>query len=193
MSETVPLIASAKRTALVLVDIQGFTVIAPLAPRSGCDVLANAIRLADRCRRAGILVVIVQAAGGAVSLRPPADLSMPRLEFPPNSHRVPQELGPRDGDLVITKYNWGAFFGTSLDLQLRRRGIDTIILGGITTNYGVETTARQAHERGYAQLFVEDAMAAFTAEEHGHPLATSLPRIGRVRSTDVVLAAIDSL
>jgi nicotinamidase-related amidase len=192
MSEP-PLLPSAERTALVLVDIQGFTVIAPLAPRSGKEVLGSAVRLAERCRAAGILVVIAQAGGGPISLRPPADLPLPKLEFPPNAHLVPEALGPREGDVVLTKYNWGAFYGTPLDLHLRRRGIDTIILGGIATNYGVESTARHAHERGYAQVLVEDAMAAFTAEEHRLALETTLPRIGRIRRTDEVLAAIEGL
>ena len=190
MSDEPPLIPSPQRTALVVVDIQGFTVFAPVAPHSGETVLANVVRLAEACRAAGILVVIVQASGGKISLKPPADLAMPKLEFPPDSHEVPEALGPKDGDVVITKYNWGAFFGTSLDIQLRRRGIDTIILAGIATNYGVEGTARQAHERDYAQVLVSDAMSAFSAEEHHHSLSTEMPRIARVRTTDQVLAAI---
>lgn len=190
MSDEPHLIPSPERTALVVVDIQGFTVIAPVAPHSGETVFANAVRLAEACRAAGILVVIVQASGGKISLKPPADLAMPKLVFPPDSHKVPEALGPKDEDVVITKYNWGAFFGTSLDIQLRRRGIDTIILAGIATNYGVESTARHAHERGYAQIIVSDAMSAFSADEHHHALSTSLPRIGRVRTTDQVLAAI---
>jgi len=85
----------------------------------------------------------------------------------------------------------GAFYGTELDLQLRRRGVDTIILCGISTNAGVESTARDAYERGYQQVFVEDAMAARDAEEHRHTVTTLFPRIGRVRSTEDVLAALN--
>ena len=71
------------------------------------------------------------------------------------------ELVARPGVSVITKrQQWGAFYGTELDLQLRRRGIDTILLAGISTNVGVESTARDSYERGYQQVFVEDAMAA---------------------------------
>ena len=84
------------------------------------------------------------------------------------------ELGPEPGDLVITKRQWGAFYGTELDLQLRRRGIDTILLTGIATNIGVESTARDAYERGYRQVFVEDAMAAMGPDEQA-----SAPQLAR--------------
>ena len=100
------------------------------------------------------------------------------------------ELTPQPGDIVISKRQWGAFYGTELDLQLRRRGVDTIVLCGISTNIGVETTARDAFERGYQQVFVEDAMAARSAEEHTATATTLFPRIGRVRSTEEVVAAL---
>ena len=86
---------------------------------------------------------------------------------------------------------WGAFYGTELDLQLRRRGIDTILLAGISTNVGVESTARDAYERGYEQVFVEDAMAARSPDEHAHTIRTVFARIGRVRFTAEVLAALE--
>jgi nicotinamidase-related amidase len=92
--------------------------------------------------------------------------------------------------VIITKRQWGAFYGTELDLQLRRRGVDTIVLCGISTSIGVESTARDAYERGYNQIFVEDAMAARDVEEHRHTVRSLFPRIGRVRTTEEVLAAI---
>ena len=100
------------------------------------------------------------------------------------------ELGPEGGDIVITKRQWGAFYGTELDLQLRRRGVTTIILGGISTDIGVESTARGAYERGYAQIFALDAMAARSAAGHAHAVGEILPRIGRVRSVDEIVAAL---
>ncbi|HEX4632402.1 MAG TPA: isochorismatase family protein, partial [Gemmatimonadales bacterium] len=82
------------------------------------------------------------------------------------------------------------FYGTALDLHLRRRGIRTIVLGGIATNFGVESTARDAFERNYELVFVEDAMAALTAEAHAFACQTIFPRIGRVRSTQEVCDAL---
>ena len=89
---------------------------------------------------------------------------------------------------MITKRQWGAFYGTDLDLQLRRRGRTTIVLCGIATCFGVESTARGAYEHGYEQIFAEDAMAALTAAEHEHAITRVLPRIGRIRTTAQILA-----
>lgn len=66
----------------------------------------------------------------------------------------------------------------------------TVVLCGISTNVGVESTARDAYERGYDQVFVEDAMAARSAAEHEHTVTRIFPRIGRIRSTAEVLAAL---
>jgi len=99
-------------------------------------------------------------------------------------------LGREPRDIVITKNQWGAFYGTALDLQLRRRRIKTIVIGGIATNFGVESTSRDAFEHGYALVFVEDAMAGLSEGAHAFSISTIFPRIGRVRSTDQVLAAL---
>lgn len=84
----------------------------------------------------------------------------------------------------------GAFYGTDTELQLRRRGIDTIILCGISTNIGVESTARNAWELGFNLILVEDACSAATAEQHLSSMTHIFPRIARVRSTEEVLAAL---
>ena len=99
-------------------------------------------------------------------------------------------MGPEPGDFVITKHQWGAFYGTELDLQLRRRGITTIVLCGIATNIGVESTARFAFEYGYNQVFIEDAMASMSADEHSFTVAKTLPRMGVVRTTTELLDAM---
>jgi nicotinamidase-related amidase len=180
------------RTALVLIDLQQGIVAMPTAPRSGPDVLKNAVRLADTFRRAGALVVLVHvgfSGDGRDMLKPEVDSPMQGGARPANWMELVPEIGPRPGDLVIFKHQWGAFYGTELDLQLRRRGITTIVLGGIATNIGVESTARDAYERGYAQIFVEDAMASRTEEGHTFTVRHIFPLIGRVRSTDEVLAA----
>ncbi|MFX8086630.1 isochorismatase family protein, partial [Acinetobacter baumannii] len=92
-------------------------------------------------------------------------------------------------DIQITKRQWGAFYGTELDLQLRRRGITTIVLGGISTHVGVESTARAAWEHGYALVLAEDAMSSNDAALHRSSVENVFPRLGRVRSTETILAA----
>ena len=96
----------------------------------------------------------------------------------------------RYGNFIITKKQWGAFYGTDLDLQLRRRQIENVVLCGIATNIGVESTARFAFEYGYQQIFVEDAMSSRNAEEHNFTVKVTFPRMGRIRKTEDVLAAL---
>jgi nicotinamidase-related amidase len=108
----------------------------------------------------------------------------------PGWDELAPDLEKSEKDILITKRQWGAFYGTALDLQLRRRGIRTIVIGGIATNFGVESTARDAYERNFGLVFVEDAMSGISAEAHKFAIGTIFPRIGRVRSTAEVLGAI---
>jgi nicotinamidase-related amidase len=184
----------ASKTALVVIDLQRGIVSFPSAPHASTDVVARAARIADAMRAAGgtvVLVHVTPSADGKDGLKPITDApAQGRGAPPPDWAEIVPEMGPRPGDIVITKRQWGAFYGTELDLQLRRRGIDTIILCGISTTMGVESTARDAFERGYQQVFVEDAMAARGTEEHQATVAATFPRIGRVRTTEEVLAAL---
>ncbi len=124
-------------------------------------------------------------------LYPITDAGFPLpAERPKDWAELAPELGPQPFDHLITKHQWGAFFGTDLDLQLRRRKIETIVLCGIATGFGVETTDREAYQHGYQQVFAEDAMNALSQEEHRYVCAHIFPRIGRLRSTDEIVAAL---
>ncbi len=182
------------RTALVVIDLQRGIVQIPSAPRPAAEVVARASQMARAMRAAGGTVVFVRVTPSPDlkdSLKPITD-APPRAAaaVPPEWSELAPELKPEPSDILITKRQWGAFYGTELDLQLRRRGIDTIVLCGISTSIGVESTARDAYERGYNQVFAEDAMAAREAVEHAHTTRLILPRIGRVRSTEAILAAL---
>ena len=181
--------------ALVLIDLQQGIVGRPVVPHSGPVVVQNSALIAARFRALGATVVLVRVAFHAdlkdfldVPVDIPAGFDPNAL--PPNWFDLSPEVGPRPGDIVITKRQWGAFYGTELDLQLRRRKVRTIVIGGISTNIGVESTARSAYEHGYAQIFVEDAMASFSAEMHEFAVKNIFPRIGNVRSTEEVLSAL---
>jgi len=180
-------------TAFVVIDLQKGIVGRDTAPHTAADVVTRCASIAAACRARGALVVRVRVAFSASQrdrLAPPADSPMPAATPPPGwADLVPELDGPGE-DVVITKRQWGAFYGTDLDLQLRRRGIRTFLIGGIATNFGVESTARDAWEHGYHVVFVEDAMASFTAEAHRFPVEAIFPRLGRVRSTAETLAAL---
>src|SRR6185312_7342654 len=114
-------------------------------------------------------------------------LLCPTAERPKGWAELAPELGPQPLDHLITKHQWGAFFGTDLDLQLRRRGIGTIVLCGIATGFGIDTTAREAYQHGYNQVFAEDAMNALSEDEHHYVCTRIFPRMGRLRSTDEIV------
>ena len=182
-------------TALVLIDLQRGIVAMPAQPHAAGEVIANAVRLAEQFRSAGapvILVHVVTRPDGSDRLQLEVDEPVQRRQMPPDFATIVPELATSDRDIVIGKRQWGAFYGTDLDLQLRRRGVRTIVLGGISTNYGVESTARDAYERNYGIVFVEDAMSARSAEDHAFALTRIFPRIGRVASTSDVLAALSN-
>lgn len=182
-----------KTTALVLIDLQKGIAAMATAPHTAADVIARAAELARRCRERGATVVLVRVdpgRRGELMPRPEADQMRPPMEFPVDWIDLVPELAQAPGDIVVTKHQPNAFYATDLKVQLARRGIRTIVLGGISTNIGVEATARAAHERGYEQVFVEDAMAARDAELHAVATTKFFPTIGRVRSTRDVSAAL---
>jgi nicotinamidase-related amidase len=185
-----------RTTALVLIDLQYGIVGLNLAPRPGSEVVAQAAGLARAFRRARSTVVLVTVGNlpdGLDALRPLADATPPAAGArPANWSTLVAELEAADDDIRITKRQWGGFYGTELDLQLRRRGIRTLVLAGIATHIGVESTARDAFERGYEQVFVEDAMAGPSAEAHAHTLEFVFPRIGRTRSAAVLTVTVCS-
>jgi len=158
-----------KQTALVVIDLQKGILGRQTAPHSASDVLARSVRLAERFRERGGLVVLVHVSfspDGGDRLAQPTDEAPPPAATQPGWDEISSDLARNPKDIVITKRQWGAFYGTQLDLQLRRRGIKTIAIAGIATNFGVESTARDAFERGYALVFVEDAMAALSDGAH---------------------------
>lgn len=183
-----------RTTALVLIDLQGGIVGRDLAPRSGAAVVDVAKALAGRFRAAGSPVVLVNVAfSGDGGDLPPARVDEP-MAVPPGG----MPLGFADladglavpSDIRVTKRHWGAFHGTELDLQLRRRGIRTIVLGGVATNFGVEGTAREAWQHGYDVVLAEDATTSVSADLHATAIRHIFPRLARIRSSaEIVLAS----
>jgi nicotinamidase-related amidase len=177
-----------KTTALVLIDLTKGILTMPVAPHDGSAVYERSMLLARRLRAAGALVVRVRVAFSknfADALRLPVDRPTDPALYPAGWDEFPDEP-ERDGDLVITKRHWGAFHGTELDLQLRRRGIRCIVLGGIATNIGVESTARNAAELGYELVVAEDLCSGNNAEMHAFSFHHIMPRIARVTTSNAI-------
>jgi nicotinamidase-related amidase len=180
-------------SALVLIDLQKGILGYPLAPVTGQQLLERGQALAERFRAAKATVVLVNVAfspDGADVLSQPVDQAQPLPPggLPAGWSEFPSGL-MQSGDLQITKRQWGAFHGTELDLQLRRRGIRTIVLCGVATQIGVESTARQAYEHGYELLIAKDAITSTDAEGHEMSMKHIMPRLSRiVQSSDITLS-----
>jgi nicotinamidase-related amidase len=184
-----------KTTALVLVDLQQGILGFAKAPRTGESVLAVSAKLAKRFREIGAPVVLVRVGWShdfGDALKQPVDQSvtLPAGGLPSTWWDFPEALEAGEHDLKITKRQWNAFHGTELDLQLRRRGIKTIVLGGISTNIGVESTARAGYELGYTLVRAEDAMSCAATEHHHASVNYVFPRLGLVRQSEDVLQAL---
>lgn len=177
----------AKTTALVLIDLQRGIVTMPVVPHSGTMILERSRHLAARCRAAGALVVWVRVAFG----REFVDALRPRVDQPSNHSAFQSGWDefaepPQEGDVVVTKRQWGAFYGTDLDLQLRRRARSTLVVGGIATSIGVESTVRSAWEHGYEQVICEDLCGDRKVETHTASFAHIFPRLSRVTNSEAI-------
>jgi len=178
------------RTALVVVDLQAGIVAAPTRPYTGSDVVARSAELATAFRARDLPVVLVRvsfAADGADAVPGRTDVGGAGGPRPEGWDVVVDELAGHPGDIRVTKRNWGAFHGTGLDVALRRRGVTQIVLTGIATSIGVESTARAAHEHGYHVTLATDAMSDMDADAHRNSVERIFPRLGETGTTAEIL------
>ena len=139
-------------------------------------------------RAAGSLVVWVRVSYA----RDLADAPRAKVDEPGNAERLAAGLGDEfpeplhAADIMVTKRQWGAFYGTDLDLQLRRRNVRTLVLGGIATSIGVESTARSAWEHGYELVICEDLCADLKADTHASSFKHIFPRLACIARSEAV-------
>jgi nicotinamidase-related amidase len=187
-----PLAPLPRESALVLVDLQyGITAMPTIHPAE--EIVDRAARLAHAFRARKLPVALIRvafAADGADAVRVPVDEQPPPMAIGPDFATYRSELGNGAGDILITKRGWDAFFGTELDLQLRRRGIRCIVLAGIRTCIGVESTARTGFALNYEQVFATDAISDTSAEAHDNSVRRIFPRLGRLAGSEAILAAL---
>lgn len=188
----------AQPAALVLVDLQLGILGFAKGPHTAEAILASASSLVRQFRVLGAPIVWVRigwSADYSDSLKQPVDQASPLPEggLPSHWFDFPEELDVLNTDIHITKRQWNAFHGTELDLQLRRRHVQTIVLGGVSTNIGVESTARSAWEYGYNVVLAEDAMTSTDSKHHAFSIETIMPRLGRVRRTEDILQSLREL
>lgn len=184
------------KCALVLIDLQSGICSRETAPHAACDVVSRSNALAKAFRARGLPVVLVTVGWAPDMADAPRQRYAAAIPAPADVDAfvaIVPELETEPSDIAVRKHQWGAFHGTDLDVQLRRRGIDQIVLGGIATNMGVESTARAAWEHGYSILFVEDATSSFSTEMHDFPFRNIFPRLGLVTSSATIIESLPLL
>ena len=166
-----------RRTALVLIDLMPRIVALETAPLPGPVVLERCVALADATRSVGGLVVNVR-------------VERPGTTVQPGGSGFAHE--PQPGDLQIVKRSIGAFGRSVLDAELQARDIDTVVLAGIATNFGVESTGRAADDLGYETVYVADAMTGLDQAAHDFAVSSIFPRLGTVCTGTEYVAALSS-
>jgi nicotinamidase-related amidase len=170
-------------SALVVIDLQkgivGFPTVHPIG-----EMIERSARLARAFREGGLPVVLVNVTGVTPHR---TEAGFPKFERPADWADLVPELDQQPDDILISKQSWGAFIGTALDDELRRRGVTQIVLTGIATTFGVESTARSAYDFGYNVTLVVDAMTDREPDAHRHAVEKIFPRLGETATTDEVL------
>jgi len=175
------------QTALVVIDLQKGLLGYPVAPHPIADVVAKSSQLAAAFRRRGLPVVLVNVVGGA-----PGRIEQKRITGAPApdwAELVP-DLDPQPRDHRVTKKTWGAFANTDLAAYLRAQGVTQIVLTGVATSIGVESTARTAYELGFNVALATDAMTDLSPEAHAHSVERIFPRLGETGLAHEIIALL---
>jgi nicotinamidase-related amidase len=170
-------------TALIVVDLQKGVVALPLVHPIG-EIVARACALADAFRARGLPVALVNVVGAA-----PGRTEQPRQTGvrPEGWADLIPELNRQPDDIVVTKRTWGAFASTDLEVQLKARGVTQVVVAGVATATGVESTARQAYELGFNVTLAVDAMADRRAEAHDYSVKNVFPRLGETGTSQDII------
>jgi nicotinamidase-related amidase len=172
-------------TALLVIDLQVGTTSAALAhPIDG--VAANAGRLIDAFHVTGRTVVIASVTGTPAGR---TTYSNGAMTFPAEFTEPISGLPTNDGDLTIERATWSVFAGTDLHERLQSLGVTDLILAGLATSFGIESTARDAYDLGYSVVIASDAVTDRSIESHDHSIGRVFPALGKVATTDEIIAA----
>lgn len=171
------------KTALVVIDLQKGMLFAPVV-HPFAEIVQRASTLADAFRRHALPVVLVNVTGG-----PQGRTERPRriTELPPEFSDILPELNQQPQDHGVTKRTPGAFTHTDLEAYLKGQGVTQIVLVGVSTTSGVESTARHAFELGFNVSFAIDAMSDLDAEAHANSVQRIFPKLGETGTTQEII------
>lgn len=176
----------ARPVALIAVDLQ-LGILAAARPADAARIVAATSALAEACHERGYPVVWVRALGlppGRTERPMPDD--EPPADFAEFDERLP--IGP--DDLVIAKRALSAFTVPELEPALASAEVSDVVVTGIATGMGVESTARGAYDAGYSVIVARDAVTDPYAVRGEHSLTHVIPGIGQVGTTAEILSAL---
>jgi nicotinamidase-related amidase len=175
------------KAALVVIDLQQGLMSLPTVQPIG-DVVRHAGRLAAAFRRHRLPVVLVNVDAGA-----PGRTEQPRgiAEFPAGWTDLVPELNRQPQDHAVTKRTWGAFTNTDLEAHLKSLGVTQVVMSGVATSIGVESTARQAYELGFNVALAVDAMTDMNLDAHHNSVARIFPRLGETGTSEEIIDLLD--
>jgi nicotinamidase-related amidase len=178
------------KPALVVIDLQkGLMTIPTVHPVE--DIVDRSARLASAFRRHQLPVVLVNATGRAPG-RTEVNPGISSDCTPPEDWAdLVDELDVQPDDYLVTKQRWGAFYDTSLDAHLQELGVTQVVLVGIATSAGVESTARSAHEHGYHVVLATDAMTDRDPAAHDNSVERIFPKLGETSTAAEILDLLD--
>ena len=176
-----------QKTALIVIDLQKGIVALPAAD-SIAEVVKHASTLTDAFRSHSLPVVLVNVAGGAPGR---AEQTRSTQSFPAGWTDLVPELNQDPKDHTVTKRTWGAFTNTGLNEHLKKLGVTQVVIAGVATSIGVESTARQAHELGYHVTLAIDAMMDLNPDAHVNSTTRIFPRLGETGTTQEIFALLD--
>lgn len=173
--------------ALIIIDLQQAIAALPLTTPL-VAILKNTNRLAHAFRQSALPVVSVVAGSVFVGRndhgRTVRSMDLADTELLAGLHTS-------DGDHRIRKSNWGAFTGTDLEMFLRKRGVSQLVVVGVATSIGVESTVRHAVELGFNIAVATDGVADISADCHDYSLRKILPKISETGTTIEILKALE--
>ena len=175
--------------ALIVVDLQKGLLAYPTAQPIG-EIIGRASTLAEAFRRHGLPVVLINVAGGAPGR---TEQARPRGERPAGWTDLVPELNQQPQDHLVTKRTWGAFADTGLEAHLKALGVTEVVISGVSTSIGVESTAREAYACGFNVTLAIDAMTDASAEAHLNSITRIFPKLGETGATGEIIALLDRI
>jgi nicotinamidase-related amidase len=170
--------------ALIVVDLQKGLLGAPMKPYPVDQVVRESARLAKAFRAHGLPVALVNVQGAAPGR---TEAGQHGGQRPADWSDLAEELDVQPGDIRVTKHRWNAFHETPLHAELTRRGTTQVIVTGVATSVGVESTARAAHDLGYHVVLATDAITDIDATAHANSIEHIFPKLGETTSVEQIL------